>query len=131
MEDGKLSKYPFADLSWQFSKASGRFVSNFDEKFLLRQSIVYYLGPQLNANQAEMAYTQLEETNFASLYAATSPFDDFAESFVTYVHAVMMNKPFEVTIAHKNTVVKRFGSCWKTKRCEQKRRLIEAFIEAL
>ena len=76
-----------------------------------------------------MVYTQLEATNFPTLYAATNPFDDFAESFVTYVHTVMMKKPFEVAIQRNGKTVKRFGSCWETERCKQKRVLIEEMLK--
>jgi hypothetical protein len=126
-----LSQYHFASLSWQFSKSSGKFVTIYDKNFKLRPRVVYYLGAKLNADQAEKVYTQLEATNFPTLYAATNPFDDFAESFVTYVHTVMMKKPFEVAIQGNGKIIKRFGNCWETERCKQKRVLIEEMINGL
>ena len=124
-----LSQYAFASSSWQFSKKTESFVSNYEKNFWLRPKVVYYLGAKLNASHAEMVYTQLEATNFPTLYAATNPFDDFAESFVTYVHTVMMKKPFEVAIQRNGKTVKRFGSCWETERCKQKRLLIEELLK--
>jgi hypothetical protein len=65
-------------------------------------------------------YADLEGTDFPTLYAATHPSDDWAESFVTYVHSVLMKKPFSIKIKKDGNVVKDFSLCWGTPRCAKK-----------
>ena len=73
-------------------------------------------------------YDNLERTNFATLYAVTSPGDDFAESFASYVHTVLMKKPFAIRIYQHGKLVKVYRSCWDEARCAEKRKLIERFL---
>lgn len=123
-----LSAYPFAALSWHIDKQQNKFVSDFEQRFPLRKQVVYYLTPKLDAQQMVDVYDQLEQTSFATLYAATNPYDDFAESFVNYVHVVLMGKPFEIRILRDGATVKLYASCWAEKRCEEKRRMLEEAI---
>jgi hypothetical protein len=122
--------YPFFSLSWHFSGRDGRYHSRFDDSFRLRGQIAYYLGGKLDADQMTEVYTQLEATDFPSLYAATNPFDDFAESFVVYVHTLLLRKPFEIRIDRGNENLRRFQSCWGTPRCSEKQRFLEGFIRS-
>ncbi|MCF8179410.1 MAG: hypothetical protein K9J74_12945 [Sulfuritalea sp.] len=121
-------EFPFFSLSWHFSEPAGRFVTFIEDQFPLRKRVVYYADGKLGADQMVRVYSQLEASNFASLYAATNPFDDFAESFVSYVHTVLMHKPFEIRISQDGKSVKRFESCWEKPRCGEKRRVLEQFI---
>lgn len=73
-------------------------------------------------------YEALEHTNFATLYAATNPHDDFAESFVTYVHTVLMGKPFEITLSSSGKITKVYKSCWAEERCAAKRKILEHLL---
>jgi hypothetical protein len=120
-----LSAYPFTSLSWHSDKQQNKYLSDFEQRFPLRRQVVYYLTPKLDAKQMPDVYTQLEQTSFATLYAATNPFDDFAESFVNYVHTVLMGKPFQIRILRNGATVKLYASCWTEKRCEEKRRVLE------
>lgn len=104
--------------------------SRFENRFSLRKHVAYYVDGKLETTQILDVYSQLEGTNFSSLYAATSPSEDFAESFATYVHKVLMGKPFEIRIDQNGQNVKRFESCWEAKRCSSKRRVLEGFIGA-
>jgi hypothetical protein len=122
------SEYPFFALSWRFDKGQNKFVTDFEDRFPLRKQVVYYFGAKLNASQMTDVYGQLETTNFPTLYGATNPYDDFAESFVNYVHTVLMGKPFEIQVENKGKVVKRYGSCWGEKRCEEKRKVLEGMV---
>jgi hypothetical protein len=69
-------------------------------------------------------YAQLEQTSFPTLYAANSPYDDFAESFVNYVHVVLMGKPFEVRIDQNGQRQITFEACWETPRCAAKQEMM-------
>ena len=123
-------RYPFFQLSWQLKDSQGcEVVSKFDhEGFSYRADLVYYFGAKLPAAVSPEVYAQLERTNFPSLYAATFPGDDFAESFVTYVHTVLMGKPFGISIDKSGERQTTFRSCWNTARCAEKQKIISGLI---
>jgi len=122
------SRQPFFDLSWKVNKKENRYVSVFDAVFPRRANIRYYFGANLAASEMTAAYGWLETTNFPTLYAATSPGDDFAESFVTYVHTVLMKKPWAIRLFHNGKQVKEVRACWDQPRCAEKRKLLEAIL---
>jgi hypothetical protein len=122
--------YPFFNLSWQVDAKANRYESLFDSAFASRTSVAYYSGAKLRMSQAPDVYGELARTNFPSLYAATKPGDDFAESFASYVHVVLMKRPWDITIAHDGKVVTNFGACWDEPRCADKRRAMEAILKS-
>lgn len=115
-------------LSWSVARQENRYVSVFEPAFEGRRDVVYYADPKLRGSQMQAVYTQLAATNFPTLYAATSPGDDFAEAFVSYVHTVLMRKPLQVEITHADKSVLRFPSCWTEARCAAKRALLEQLL---
>jgi hypothetical protein len=121
-------RYPFFELSWSLDRAGERYVNRYGKQLPEAKDTVYYFGARLPASGMAATYTHLEATNFPTLYAATHPGDDFAESFASYVHVVMMGKPFEITIFEDGNVVKRYGPCWSEDRCAAKRRILEEFL---
>jgi hypothetical protein len=116
--------YPFYRLSWGVSP-QGRYATRYDAQFPQRKDVVYYLGAKLAGAQMAGAYKALESTNFATLYAVTNPFDDFAEAFVTYVHTEMMGRPFKVQVFRDGKPVVEYGACWREARCADKRKFVE------
>lgn len=121
--------YPFFQLSWSISNDDRRYVTKFDDHFPERKDVVYYLRAKLSAEQMRDAYSKLGDTNFPTLYSATHPFDDFAESFANYVHVVLMKKPFKVRIFQSGKLVTEYGPCWEERRCAEKRKLLEAMLD--
>ena len=119
------ASYPFFGLSWSVDWEAGRFITQFDGDFPRRRNVVYYLEPKLAADEIRDVYTSLEKTNFATLYAATHPWDDFAEAFVNYVHTMLMRRPFKISIYRDGKLEKEYGSCWEQPRCAEKRTLLE------
>ena len=73
-------------------------------------------------------YAALMNTNFPTLYAATHPADDFAESFANFVHVVLLRQPFEVRIAHDGKRVLQYNGCWNERRCAGKRAFLERLL---
>jgi hypothetical protein len=122
------TKFLFFGQSWQIDKAKNRYLSQFDARFTHRKDVVYYLRPQLHADRMLGTYAQLEKTNFPTLYAATQPGDDFAESFVTYVHTVVMKRPFSIKLYQNGFLLKDFRICWDEPRCAGKRKIIEGLL---
>ncbi|MES3021517.1 MAG: hypothetical protein V4857_08005 [Pseudomonadota bacterium] len=123
-----LADTPFTNHSWAIDKKFN-FFSRFDSTFPLRKDVVYYFGAKLNGEHMVPAYEQLQSTNFPTLYAATKPGDDFAESLVSYVHTVIQKRPLEVRIYRKNALVKTYTSCWEEARCAGKRKILERFLK--
>ncbi len=122
------ARFPFFDLSWTIDRKEDRYVSRFDAEFPARRSVAYYLGAKLAAADMAPAYEALGKTNFPTLYAATSPGDDFAESFVSYVHTVLMKRPWEITIRRDGSVVMAYRTCWEEPRCAAKRKILEDLL---
>jgi hypothetical protein len=122
------TSYPYFQLSWAVSKDSSQYVTIFDQSFPQRKNVVYYFGAKLPAAQMRDTYEALERTNFATLYAATNPHDDFAEAFVSYVHTVLMGKPFEISIYNDGKISKVYKSCWAEERCAAKRKMLEHLL---
>lgn len=122
------ARFPFFELSWTIDRKEDRYVSRFDESFPMRKSIAYYLGAKLDASDMVPAYASIAKTNFPTLYAATVPGDDFAESFVSYVHTVLMKRPWEITIREDGKVVTTYKTCWEEARCAAKRKILEGLL---
>ena len=122
------ARFPFFDLSWTIDRKESRYASKYDGAFPARRLVVYYLGAKLAASDMPAAYASLRKTNFPTLYAATSPGDDFAESFVSYVHTVLMKRPWEITLRYNGKVVKAYRTCWDEARCAAKRRILEDLL---
>jgi hypothetical protein len=125
---GPTGAFPFFELSWKVS-SEGRYVSRFDGQFPERSRVVYYFGPKPDGREMAATYGHLERTNFPTLYAATHPGDDFAESFANYVHTVRMGRPFEIRLLHEGRAVKVYGPCWSEERCEAKRAILEKMLQ--
>ena len=120
--------FPFYDLSWRLDRAANRHAALADAEFPQRRGVAYYFGAKLDAQDMVDVYGALAKTNFPTLYAATQPGDDFAESFASYVHVVLMRRPWRVTISKDGRVVQTFDACWEEPRCASKRRLLEQLL---
>lgn len=117
-------------LSWTIARQENRFISLFDAAFETRADVLYYAQAKLRGSQMQAVYSQLAATNFATLYAATSPGDDFAEAFASYIHTVMLRKPLHIEIRHADRPLLEYSSCWTQARCAAKRALLEQLLRA-
>jgi len=121
-------RFPFFELSWRADQRRNRYFSLFDLTLGKRDDVGYYFGARLTAGEMLPLYTALAQTNFATLYAVTSPFDDFAETFASYVHTMLLGRPWQITISRDGESVKVFKSCWEEQRCAAKRELLEQIL---
>jgi hypothetical protein len=121
-------EYAFLSASWVANREGGQYYSIFDDDFQLRGKVVYYAKAELHGDQMVDTYDHLERTNFATLYGATNFADDFAEAMANYVHVVMLNKTYRITIYDDNKVVKVYEACWLLARCREKRKILEQFL---
>lgn len=122
------ANYPFFNLSWRIDRKANKYQSIFDTAFSQRSNTVYYFGARLSGADMLPTYVNLEDTNFASLYAATRPGDDFAESFATYVHVVLMNRPWQIEITRNGEVVHTLKPCWSEVRCAKKKEILDRLL---
>jgi hypothetical protein len=122
------ARFPFFDLSWRVEREANRYVSRWDATFPQRTQTTYYLGAKLAAADLLPTYESLARTDFPTLYAATSPGDDFAESLASYVHVVLLKRPWSIAIVSRDGVTHMFASCWAEPRCQRKRAALEAIL---
>lgn len=122
------ARYPYFDLSWTLARQENRYQSRFEAAFVQRRDVNYYFGARLDAAAMVPTYENLRQTNFPSLYAATQPGDDFAEAFASYVHVVLMQRPWQITVSHEGQVRMTFEACWAEPRCAGKRAMLERIL---
>ncbi|WP_332878875.1 hypothetical protein [Massilia sp. S19_KUP03_FR1] len=121
--------YDFLRLGWQID-ADKRIVPKLEEDFAERSGIFYYATQGLDDAAMLSAYRALQDTSFPSLYASTNAFDDFAETFATYVHSVMLGKPARVRIVSDDSVYLERESFWSSPRSGPKRAFMQALLAA-
>lgn len=123
--------YPFVRLSWKLDDEE-KPISLFDDKFHERKKIQFYAfaKAQLTNDQMPDTYRQLQQlTNFVSMQAATSLWEDFAESFATYVHIVTDKRPWQVRIDDEQGSTFVYPSCWQDNRCKTKKEFLEKWYD--
>ncbi|MCX5837524.1 MAG: hypothetical protein NTW71_03265 [Deltaproteobacteria bacterium] len=128
--DAILSQdYPFPALNWRMR--GDKIESLFDEAFPERRLLKVYAfnDAPLTQDQAQDVYRNLSRTGFPTLYAAVSPWEDFAESFVNYLHVVREKRPYEVRIQEARKPDAVFTSCWNEERCAARRAFLERWLE--
>ncbi len=117
----------FFNLSWVLDDE--KLVSRYDASWPERRKISYYplKSKKQTVIKAVAAYEKLSDTNFPTLYATTSPYDDFADSFANYVHVVILKKPWSIEIKI-NKKVSKFEDCWSQPRCAWKKKILKELI---
>lgn len=126
-----LRQFPFLAQSWTVVPKVG-YKTRFDEVFPERSKIRFYSDRAENKIPSATAteiYRKLESTNFPTLYAATNPWDDFAESFVGYVHSVIQKRPYQVVLKRNQRAIQFFKSCWDSPRCKEKRQYFDKIFQ--
>ena len=114
----------------EVTDADKRIVPKLEEDFAERSGIFYYATQGLDDAAMLSAYRALQHTTFPSLYASTNAFDDFAETFATYVHSVMLGKPARVRIVSDDAVHLERESFWSSPRSGPKRAFMQALLAA-
>ena len=127
----------FYSLSWTYPPPSQRTVlpgdtlrSRFDTSWPERETLAFYSfeNSKHTLSEAASIYEWLGQTNFPTLYAATSSADDFAESFANYVHVVLDERPYEIRLKQLEQPADLLGSCWDSPRCASKKMVVEYLL---
>ena len=125
---GDAALYGYLKLGWQIGQDGG-IAPLADQDFALRDEVRYYTStPQLSAAVLPAIYADLARTGFASLYAATSVHEDFAEGFASYVHNVLMQKPLRMHILRNGQAPELLPPYWGTERSRAKAEIFEAIL---
>jgi hypothetical protein len=123
------SDYAFLQLGWQIS-AENRILPRAEEDFAGRETVSYYADAGLDDDAMLAIYHGLQGTSFASLYASTNAYDDFAETFATYVHSVLMKKPCRIRICRDGQVTHEVADFWSSMRSAPKRAFMARMLSA-
>jgi hypothetical protein len=127
----------FYGLSWTYPPPSQQTVlpgdtlrSRFDDSWPDRETLAFYSfeNSKLALTEAASVYEWLGQTNFPTLYAATSPADDFAESFANYVHVVLDGRPYEIRLQQQAGLSNLLEPCWDSPRCASKKMAVQFLL---
>ena len=120
---------PFILRSWKVEDGK-RMVSRWRGEYPLLSRLSFYQFDEakLSLPEAEATYRALAETNFPSLYGATNPFDDFAETFAIYVHTRLLGKPYRVEVYRAGERRLVYRSCLQAGTCAKKVAALEALL---
>jgi hypothetical protein len=122
--------YPFTALSWR--RQGSDVVSRSDAAFPRRSALKPYAfaGATLSLDEAPDLYRALQaHSDFPSAQAAVTLWEDFAESFATYLHVVRQDKPYEIRIRRPGRPEQVFPSCWREARCDHKKAFMRRWFE--
>ncbi len=101
------------------------------DDFLLRSKLCFYRckGSYIEKDQADDLFESLFATKFHSIYAATNPYDDFAEFFSYHFSINKDIEPFDlhVEVLGKSYDISKF---YKSQAMEGKRQFLNNFIES-
>jgi hypothetical protein len=114
------SDYAFLELAWQISPDK-KILPKAEEEFAGRSTVSYYAGGELDDSAMLALYQGLQETSFATLYASINAYDDFAETFATFVHSVLLGKPCRIRICCDGEVRLEAANYWSSSRSAPKR----------
>lgn len=121
------SDYVFLQLAWRVEHDK-RIVPAEKDEFAGRNAVAFYGGGQLDDNSMLSVYESIQRTSFPTLYASTNVYEDFAETFATYVHTVLMGKPFRVRICASGVAHMECENFWLSARSGPKRAFMEQFL---
>lgn len=119
-------QYAFLPISWTVDGGKA-IVPLASQDFPLRKQVVYYETPKLSAESLPAIYRDLAQTAFPTLYAAINVFEDFAETFASYVHCVLLKKPFSLRVVQQGEVIE-LGNFWDSPRSQDKADLLNVFF---
>ena len=120
--------FAWLDLSWSVDDG-GRFVPHASSDFELRGVVDFYGKRKLDGDALVTACAGLEGSDFASLYGATNPYDDFAECFASYVHGELLGRPQVLEVLAGGQAVAQLEHFWDSPRSRVKRRFMACLLD--
>ncbi|MCB1177534.1 MAG: hypothetical protein KDK36_08155, partial [Leptospiraceae bacterium] len=123
LEDRDFENYKFTKYDWV-----GEFETNKDNLFPERKDIHFYSDKKTPIASAPGIYKNLKKTPFPTLYSALNANDHFAESFVSYIHLYIYNKPWELTITKENKNIFNMKNGLEEERCKKEKKEIGEIV---
>lgn len=122
----EVEAYSFLKESWHLGKKS---FLNQKRKYKRISFTPYYKEKDAVKNNLMLEYyKELSQSDFPTLYGTKNPWDDFAESYVNYIHTQVFKKPFRIEIYNKEKLVYTYKDCWNSKRCKKKKALLRNYL---
>jgi hypothetical protein len=126
----EAGRYPFVDLSWRPGPDGdwvSRYIAVFPEQPLVR-AYAFHDAP-LHEDHIPEVYRGLAATDYPSLHGSSTLFEDFAESFASYQHAVRDGRPWRVVIQRPDAPPQVFSSPWADPRMDDKKAFMARWFE--
>ncbi len=122
-----LEPYPFVRLSWNAEE--GDYHRRYKSAFPWKMRLYAFEDSAHAPKDMPAIYAAWSTgTNAPSLYATVSPFEDFAESFVVYQHAIREARPWSIELATPQGEVREYASCFQTGACPDKLAFMAAWF---
>ncbi len=122
----EVEAYSFLKQSWFLGKKT---FLNQKRKYKKISYTPFYKPKDAVKNSSMLDYyKELSQSDFPTLYGTKNPWDDFAESYVNYIHTQIFKKPFRIEIYEKEKLVYTYKDCWNSKRCKRKKKLIRSYL---
>ena len=125
-DKGNPRLFSFSSISWVSFEDSV-----YDYSFKQRKDIKLYRFDKaaLSLKDSAEIFSDLSNTDFTSVYASNSFFEDFAEAYTIYVHTVLMKKPYSLKFSHNGEEISSFENPFIMKNLEKKKHYFdELFI---
>ena len=126
---GDAQKFSFSKISWH--AVGPKYVSTSANNSPLLSKIKYYSFQEssLSSQNIREVYDQYVQTDFVSLYGGTNIFDDFAEAYAMYVHVVLQQKPWKLTIKQGDDVIREIEAPILALRCQKKKAYLDTLFK--
>lgn len=122
-----LEPYPFVRLSWNV--VGGDYQRRYESGFPWKMRLYAFEGSAHAPREMPAIHAAWNsETNAPSLYATVSPFEDFAESFAVYQHAIREGRPWSIEVETPRGEVREYASCFQTGACPDKLAFMAAWF---
>jgi len=116
----ELSAYPFVQLSWKVKY--GSYVRKYAANFPYQMRLYAFDDSKFSLQDAPAVYAAWHSyTNAPSVYGTITPFEDFAESFATYQHAVREGRPWSITLQSPSGNTQTYTTCYQAGTCPEKK----------
>ncbi|MBX9768664.1 MAG: hypothetical protein K2X47_15425 [Bdellovibrionales bacterium] len=110
----------FAKLNWMATVQNGTEViaaRNWSSQNKPPFSFFENQKKKLLESDVDDIFQSLRTSTFATLYATTSPVEDYAESYAVYHHTQSLNRPYETRVTADGQIKRSLESCMRDQRC--------------
>lgn len=110
----------FAEINWMATVENGNDVitaRNWTSADKPPYSFFQNKKPKLLESDVDDVFQSLRKSTFATLYATTSPIEDYAESYAVFHHTQSLGRPYETKVMVNGQMDRSLESCLLDDRC--------------